>query len=114
MSLLGMRSAMAIGGFEACHLYTYQTFVNVPAGIIVHDAASILSMEDFETKLTVAPLAVAADLIRLLAMLQSSADYRWFGDVDTTWMKSVRDIEDIPGTHLLSLGFVLTFASRRI
>ncbi|MCP4240685.1 MAG: protein kinase [bacterium] len=89
----GLASAVRWSGVEV-HLWTYQSFENVPAGVRVRDAREVLSWEEFDAAVArVGHVALAADLVRLRAMRRSASLRSWFWDCDTLVLRDVRCVE---------------------
>jgi hypothetical protein len=90
----GLTSAVQRAGFDKVVLLTYQDLINVPRGIEVQSAQSLLSLDSFlkllrngekSIKGFIAPLS---DYVRLLACSVSGADASWLIDCDTLWLRS--------------------------
>ena len=91
----GLESAVSHGSFDCVFLVAYQTFENLPEGIVMTSAEEHLPFELFRQLCNISesvantPLLVhLADFIRLSACMHSHAKAAWFIDADTIWVKS--------------------------
>ena len=91
----GLESAVSHGSFDCVFLVAYQTFENLPEGIVMTSAEEHLPFELFRKLCNISesvantPLLVhLADFIRLSACMHSHAKAAWFIDADTIWVKS--------------------------
>ncbi|MCP4244743.1 MAG: protein kinase, partial [bacterium] len=95
----GLASTARFSGLEV-HLWTYQSFENVLAGVRVRDAKEILGWPEFDAALArVGNVAVLADLVRLRAMRRSASLRPWFWDCDTLTLRDVRGVEVGEDSH---------------
>ena len=93
----GLESAVSHGGFDCVFLVAYQTFENLPEGIVMTSAEEHLPFDVFrqlcscnssESVANTPLLPHLADFIRLSACMHSHAKAAWFIDADTIWVKS--------------------------
>ena len=103
----GLTSLLAIGGV-AVTLLAYQKFKNVPEKVNVVNAKAFLTRAEFENFLeSGVELAVAADLVRMLAIKQSAMKFAWLWDCDCLALRTITGVKpDAWGLGDESFGFV--------
>ncbi|MCP4241591.1 MAG: protein kinase [bacterium] len=95
----GLASAARLSGLEV-HLWTTQSFENVPGGVRVREATEILGRPEFDAAVArVGHVAVVADLLRLRAIRRSASVRPWFWDCDTLTIRDVHGVEVGEDSH---------------
>jgi hypothetical protein len=86
----GLRTAVATSGLKVI-LWTYYALPNVPAGVEVRSACSLLSAVKAKALLlNNEHVAHLADIVRFRGMARSPAKFTWFADVESLWAKHIR------------------------
>lgn len=89
MSEKGLQTAVATSGLKVI-LWCYYYPTNVPTGVEVRNASSLLSAVKAKALLLNREhIAHVADIVRFRAMANSHCKFSWFADVETLWAKHV-------------------------
>ena len=103
-AVVGLRSAVAVGGLDVV-LFVYQDIANLPEGVCLSPAASLLdsrvAREHLKQGMHVAHLS---DVVRMSAIAETSRP-AWFVDCDTVWLRhatwAVADLPPPAGGHFV-------------